>query len=1804
MRHVSKCCLFLLAFACSGALAQDVSPQDEYDKRIKFGGTAQPLGSSPFGETVSLFTGELGFSVADIVLEGSGPTITLRRTAFLSDFERGFEPPMLGNWDLSIPRIQTMVQAASRFITADPGAPGENWKMDVGNYARCSQFDSPYKAFDMWWSGYEFVTGEGDRQQILKRDPANTVMPSMTDPSGAPMVFPAVAKGDWQFGCLPQTSNLAMTGTAEPGEGFLAVAPDGTKYYLDYITGVRASNVVEYLIGGARIWYPRMYATMYASKVEDRFGNWVKYQYDGRKLVGITASDGRAVAIAWRQDVAVVDSITVQPGPTQRVWTYQYTGITQRESGEWRAQLQSVTLPDATRWSYAGTDFLPGIYNPNECNVRNGYPVDGSLAYTTTVTSPTGLKGVFVRKPTWHARSYMPSGCAQYEGVMPYLDPPVLVGRQSLVEKTISGPGVEPQTWRYRYSPPEASANSDACAATNTCPATRWVDVVEPDGDFSRHTISNRWDITEGRTLRVDAFDAASNLLRSNTVSYATPGTGPYPTKLGKMLSYSYGTNIAPIEQQLPAVATVTSQQGVTFSWKVDTTCTGKPYCLDAMMRPTRVTKGSSLGSTRTEETVYHDNPAKWVMGQIAKVTCVAPAECTPSWAPTGIVVSETTYDAFAMPATVKAYGKLQQTLTYNSTSTVASAQLGTLRWVKDGNNNVTTYGNWKRGVPQSIAFADNTTRSAVVDEHGQIHSVTDENGYTTSYDYDVMGRMTRVQYPSGDTVAWAETTQDFVSVAVPEHGIPAGHWRKTTSNGNRRQVTYYDARWRPILSHDYDATNMAGTLRAASTEYDSAGRVVFQSYPSAEAIPPAVGSWTAYDALGRVKEVQQNSELTSQANPQGLLKTTTDYLNGFETRVTNPRNQSTVTRYQVFDAPGYDAPLRIDHPEGAYTEITRDVFGKVTSLRRRNADGSKSVTRAYVYNQYQELCRSAEPETGSTLYKYDGAGNLVRTDFGLPASASPCAESAGMAAMDGPPTGGTLPPQMAPYALRTYDSRNRINTLAFLDGRGNQTWSYWPDGQIKTIVTDNDGPALGTVTNQYSYNKRRLLTGESLQQSSGGAWTIGYGYNTLGALAVQTYPNGMSVAYAPNVFGQPTQAASYATGVSYYPNGAIKQFTYGNGIVHAMAQNARQLPARSTDSGGGSPLDLGYGYDANANVAGITDYATGRQTRTMTYDGLDRLLTAQSVMFGGTDNVARYSYDVLDNLSTLQVNGRNYAYVYDDAQQLIGITNGIGGPTVVGLSYDKQGNLANKNGQGFKFDYGNRLREATNKETYRYDGLGRRLLASSAVSGDIRSQYSQGGQLLYQEDQRQAKNTAYVYLGGSLVARVVNSTAPATPVLTVPGFNTTGSYAVNWTTVVNANGYALQESAAGGAWSTVYSGAGTSHALAGKPAGNYAYRVRACLNAVCSNWSGTGDVAVQFAPASAPVPSAPTYGVGGNYTISWTAISGATSYKLEQSFNTGTWTAVYSGNAMSQTYTAKPEGGYGYRVQACNPAGCGPFSAAVYVQAVYVPVGSPSLTVPAISSNGSYSVAWGIVGGAATYRVEESINGVAWSAFYTGANLSVAVTGKGQASYRYRAQACNVAGCGNYSAIVTTQVVFPPASAPLVSAPGTTGVGNYTVSWTAVSGATSYQLGEQVNSGAWSTIYNGTATSIGLTGRAPATYRYRAMACNAGGCSAYSPVVTTSVTNAPPPVPTGLNGTADAMPDIRPPLYAWSIYWNASPGATSYDVQMQQGTSTPTIPYSGSNTYWDVAGRGSRQFWVRACNANGCSAWAGPITP
>jgi hypothetical protein len=127
-------------------------------------------------------------------------------------------------------------------------------------------------------------------------------------------------------------------------------------------------------------------------------------------------------------------------------------------------------------------------------------------------------------------------------------------------------------------------------------------------------------------------------------------------------------------------------------------------------------------------------------------------------------------------------------------------------------------------------------------------------------------------------------------------------------------------------------------------------------------------------------------------------------------------------------------------------------------------------------------------------------------------------------------------------------------------------------------------------------------------------------------------------------------------------------------------------------------------------------------------------------------------------------------------------------------------------------------------------------------------------------------------------------------------------------------------------------------------------------------------------------------------------------------------------------------------------------------------------------------------------------------------------------------------AGHDVYLPLVAKNFVQPSLPAPVlddISNPD--GDGSYTVSWSAVSGATSYTLEEDGNTAFSSptTVYSGPDTSTSITGRDVGTYYYRVKASNASGSSDWSNVEAVTVS---PPCPQFSTGTWEGKADFTVP--------------------------------------------------------------------
>jgi hypothetical protein len=166
----------------------------------------------------------------------------------------------------------------------------------------------------------------------------------------------------------------------------------------------------------------------------------------------------------------------------------------------------------------------------------------------------------------------------------------------------------------------------------------------------------------------------------------------------------------------------------------------------------------------------------------------------------------------------------------------------------------------------------------------------------------------------------------------------------------------------------------------------------------------------------------------------------------------------------------------------------------------------------------------------------------------------------------------------------------------------------------------------------------------------------------------------------------------------------------------------------------------------------------------------------------------------------------------------------------------------------------------------------------------------------------------------------------------------------------------------------------------------------------------------------------------------------------------------------------------------------------------------------------------------------------------------------------------------------------------PIVSAPGGSNSGSYSISWTAVGTATSYTLQEQVNGGAWTTIQSNGATSAALSGKGNATYGYHVQACNAGGCGPWS--ITSNVSVVLIPATPSTPSVSVSGPYFKPVV---TVSWPVVPNATRYEVEEVHPQDGPLTIYMGSAPSFGgvIFASGTVKFRVMACSSAGCSAYS-----
>jgi len=413
----------------------------------------------------------------------------------------------------------------------------------------------------------------------------------------------------------------------------------------------------------------------------------------------------------------------------------------------------------------------------------------------------------------------------------------------------------------------------------------------------------------------------------------------------------------------------------------------------------------------------------------------------------------------------------------------------------------------------------------------------------------------------------------------------------------------------------------------------------------------------------------------------------------------------------------------------------------------------------------------------------------------------------------------------------------------------------------------------------------------------------------------------------------------------------------------------------------------------------------------------------------------------------------------------------------------------------------------------------------------------------------------------------------PSTP--SAPTVSATGatSIDISWSSVSGATEYKLYRStSSSGTYTQIYWGTDLTYTDSGthlSAATTYYYKVTAGNVSGYSGYSSASSATTWAAVPAAPAAPAVSATSSTSINISWTAVTGATEYKLYRATSSGgTFTQIYWNTDFSYTDSGTHLSAgttYYYVVTAGNSSGHSSYSSESSVATWAAVPSAPSAPTVSATSSTSIAISWTAVTGATEYKLYRSTSSSGtYTQIYWDTDLSYTDSGthlSPSTTYYYKVTAGNSSGWSGDSSVsnATTWVDIPAIpSTPTVSATGTTSID---ISWTAVTDATEYKLYRSTSSsGTYTQIYWNTDVSYTDSGShlSPATtYYYKVMAGNISGWSDYSSDASDTTTDA-----TLARTSSSATSLASSSNFVWPIGDGTLSGDDSYEIWVDFDTS------------------------------------------
>ena len=642
-------------------------------------------------------------------------------------------------------------------------------------------------------------------------------------------------------------------------------------------------------------------------------------------------------------------------------------------------------------------------------------------------------------------------------------------------------------------------------------------------------------------------------------------------------------------------------------------------------------------------------------------------------------------------------------------TNITYTGTINTIESLRDPNHHLTifesdTQWNITKITKQATASTPESVELFVYNTDGHLVSKTDARGILTTYEYNPLGKPTKI------TKGKNTSDETITTYTYDAYGNPL---TEIDGRGNTQTLSY-DA---------FDRLTSSLTSEGIQSQsiYDANNNKV-------ETQTAGVKTNTTYNLLDKPTTVTADIENNQRASisytydPNDNLLTTT-YPNGqvekryydVQNRLVKKEIQGSTTRTTLysydangniltetinwvtntFTYDGYDRILMSTDAAGTLTTIGYDNNGNIIDTTIKNQD---SVLIKHTSTEYDRDNRPTKiTEYGEwatrriTTRVYDPNGNVVsETD----------------------PNNNTT--------TSTYDALNRPQTTTLANGL--TTTNIYDQNSNLVEQRIQNGSTILTTRSTYDRDNRKISTTDASSN------TTTYQYNSLNQITRVTDPRGIPTDYTYDYRGKvkTETRASKTILKSYDLMGNLMQVTDANGNTTSYIYNSNNeliseiLPDSKRTS---------YTYDNRGNISTKTD-PNGTIT-SYTYDNLDRITRKDYTRWVNVWGITyeTYTYDALGHLIESGNSSNNkISFTYDLLGNLTSETNSS---KTISYTYDTKGNKTSTTTPSSKiisytYDPLSRIsqiqRNGQNVASYTYDALN---LQSETLANGIITNYS-----------------------------------------------------------------------------------------------------------------------------------------------------------------------------------------------------------------------------------------------------------------------------------------------------------------------------------------------------------------------------------------------------------------------------------------------------------------------------------------------